>query len=210
MRRISMKRTWFRTRFRTKVRLSLALALLLLPTVASADEDAQWQKTAKRILAVLGDSDSDSDKRTKCITELALKDGSDDAIANDYYNIQNTAAGGLPEGVSFHDIVYGNPDKEIPGISLHYREYLGRDSLAELSDEELAKAIRHLDPNTFKVIDFLNGTVHQAGAGNFHRCLWNLILMNTHDSNTMYSCYSSAFKDDDASEPDWFKEHCVP
>jgi len=180
---------------RTTILAWIAVLGCVLPAAASA---ADWKVNAERAKKLLGDSDVD--KRTKCMGDVALRDGTDDRVANDFWNIQQTA-GGLPEHLSF--------EKFVELVSLKYREYLGKDMWTDLSDEEFVDGLRPLDGNTLKVFDFLNGTVHQAGAGNAHRCLWNYILFGTHDSDSMYSCYSEVFVDDDASEKEWFEKHCT-
>jgi hypothetical protein len=159
------------------------IAVLLLAVPAAAGD---WRETADRALGLLDGSD---DARTICMLKKIKDDGTDDRFVSDYYNVQQTA-GGLPEDVSF--------DSFVDMISSKLRDQLGKDSLypSDISDDDLRSGVRTYDNVIRRIFGFLNANVHQAGAGEAHKQLWNYILDQTKVSSSLYSCYSDTFIDE--------------
>lgn len=144
-----------------------------------------WQDRAQRALGVLdgtGDGDGGAAERSRRIFNHILNESNrDDYISHDFFNVQQTA-GGLPEGVSFDDFV--------AMVAGHVRPELEGSGFAEeLDDDAFRNAALTFDEVIRHHIDFLNGVVHQAAAGEVHVGLWNLILNARSDDTSIYACY---------------------
>jgi len=88
-------------------------------------------------------------------------------------------------------------DQFIAAITGHVRQSLGMSNFNDdMDDDNFRTALMSFDSNIRHHITFLNGVVHQIGAGDVHKALWNLILDSLKDSNSIYSCYTDYLQDD--------------
>jgi len=141
-----------------------------------------WQDRAQRGLRVLADSDGDIATRTTTILNHILDESNSDLyISHDFFNIEQVTAG-LPEGLTF--------DEFVAVVAGHVRNDLGGSNFgADVSDGEFRAAVLNFDDVIRRHIRFLNGVVHQAGVGQAHLALWDLILTARNDEASIYACY---------------------
>jgi hypothetical protein len=139
-----------------------------------------WQDQANRALTMFeGSSDDNEDRSWQIFNHVLDETNRDDYISHDFFNVQQTA-GGLPDGVTFDDFVNL--------VAGHVRAEA--DTFDEdLGDDDFRTAALSFDAVIRRHIDFLNGVVHQAGAGVVHVALWNLILSERADDTSIYACY---------------------
>jgi hypothetical protein len=139
-----------------------------------------WQDQANRALTMFQGSADDHEAHSSQIFNHVLDESNrDDYISHDFFNVQQTA-GGLPDGVTFDDFVNM--------VAGHVRAEL--DTFEDgLSDDDFKLAALTFDDNIRRHITFLNGTVHQAAAGQVHTALWNLILNSRSDDTSIYAVY---------------------
>ena len=149
-----------------------------------------WLSRAQRCVSLLDPSD-DSQTVTICmLNKIQDPDVSDLYISNDFYNVQQTA-GGLPDTMTFQQFV----DR----VAGHLRVELMKDLYAPtVNDDDVRYALLGngmWDTNIRYHFRFLNIQVHQAGAGEVHKALWNLILDSVGNDKSIYSCYRNIFID---------------
>jgi hypothetical protein len=139
-----------------------------------------WQDQANRALTMLQGSSDDHEAHSWRIFNHVLDESNrDDYISHDFFNVRQTA-GGLPDEVTFDDFVNL--------VAGHVRAEL--DTFEDgLSDDDFKLAALTFDDTIRRHIDFLNGVVHQAAAGQVHVDLWNLILNSRGDDTSIYAVY---------------------
>jgi hypothetical protein len=146
-----------------------------------------WRERANRALAILEGSGDDAGDRSWQIFNHILDDNNrDDYVSRDFYNVQQVA-GGLPEGVSFDDF--------LGMVAGHIRAELEGEGFADLDDVGFRAAVLTFDETIRRHIRFLNGVVHQGAPGEAHVQLWEWILAQRGDDQSVYSCYRNYLVD---------------
>lgn len=143
---------------------------------------SMWQDRAYRILNLFeGSADEDGDRTWQIMNHVLDENNQDDYISRDFYNVQQTA-GGLPEGVTFEGF--------LSAVSGHVRDELQGGSFDEgLGDDDIRTAGLSFDDNIRRHIRFLNGVVHQGAPGEVHLGLWEKILQDRDNGQSVYSLY---------------------
>ena len=149
---------------------------------------SEWQGRASRGLTLLeGSTDDAKDRTWQIFNHVLAESNNDDYISKDFFNVQQ-AAGGLPDGMEFPDF--------LSLIAGHVRQDLEGSSFSDdVSDDDFISAATTIDENIRRHIRFLNGVVHQAGAGEVHLKLWSFILGSRETPQSIYALYKDYLVD---------------